>query len=262
MGEGADAMAWQWEKMQKKQWDPASFLGSPSHGSANSRETAVIIINTSIARADVFEAIWANASLRMCADGGANRLFDAFVNHESHIPDLIKGDLDSLRDDVREFYEGRAVPIIVDKDQYATDLGKCIESVKEIEQSKGKQYQVIIFGGLSGRFDQTAHTIHALYKLRKARDWSWIVSEESLTCLLDTGFHELIQPRIYLGPTCGILPIGVDRARVTTTGLEWDLTNAETSFDGMLSTSNHLVKELITVQTDRPVLWTAELRTA
>ena len=50
------------EKMQKKQWDPASFLGSPSHGSANSRETAVIIINTSIARADVFEAIWANGA--------------------------------------------------------------------------------------------------------------------------------------------------------------------------------------------------------
>ena len=42
-----------------------------------------------------------------------------------------------------------------------------------------------MYGGLSGRLDQTAHTLHALYKLRKEREWAWIVSEESLTCVLD-----------------------------------------------------------------------------
>lgn len=36
----------------------------------------------------------------------------------------------------------------------------------------------------------------------------------------------------------------------------------ETSFDGLLSTSNHLVEETIVVETDKPVVWTAELRTA
>lgn len=30
-------------------------------------------------------------------------------------------------------------------------------------------------------------------------------------------------PRTLLGKTCGILPLGVDSAYVTTTGLEWDL---------------------------------------
>lgn len=47
------------------------------------------------------------------------------------------------------------------------------------------QFQLVIFGGLSGRFDQTAHTIHTLFTLRKAREWTWVVSEESLTCLLE-----------------------------------------------------------------------------
>lgn len=43
----------------------------------------------------------------------------------------------------------------------------------------------MIYGGLSGRFDQTIHTLHALYKLRKVREWAWIVSEDSLSCVLD-----------------------------------------------------------------------------
>ena len=48
-----------------------------------------------------------------------------------------------------------------------------------------RQYQLVIYGGLSGRLDQTAHTLHTLYKLRKERQWTWVVSEESLTCVLE-----------------------------------------------------------------------------
>ena len=127
------------------------------------------------------------------------------------------------------------------------------------------QHQLVVYGGLSGRLDQTAHTLHALYKLRREREWAWIVSEESLTCVLDAvsargasresstyklglrrpcmrvrqaytdephaslssassqGSHELYLPHALLGKTCGILPVGVDSAQVTTTGLEWNL---------------------------------------
>ena len=38
-----------------------------------------------------------------------------------HIPDLIKGDLDSLRDDVREFYEGRVGQTHFHSQQKMTD---------------------------------------------------------------------------------------------------------------------------------------------
>lgn len=56
--------------------------------------------------------------MRYCADGGANRLFDRFVKgkgksedfqggDEEWLPDLVLGDLDSLRPDVKEFYESK-----------------------------------------------------------------------------------------------------------------------------------------------------------
>lgn len=80
-----------------------------------------------------------------------------------------------------------------------------------------------------------------------------------------------------MGQTCGILPIGVDSARVKTRGLKWDFgecarivvgclcTHAhkewDTSIVGDLSTSNHLVPENPTVwiETDKSILWTAEI---
>lgn len=66
------------------------------------------------------------ASVRFCADGGANRLYDRFVkgkdraeegwdaeldaDEDSWLPDLVLGDLDSLRDDVRRYYEDKVRP--------------------------------------------------------------------------------------------------------------------------------------------------------
>ena len=72
------------------------------------------------------------ASIRYCADGGANRVYDVFGDDDAcvcrhaasqsvlggpdwhskdrFIPDLIKGDLDSLRDDVRQYYASKVRP--------------------------------------------------------------------------------------------------------------------------------------------------------
>jgi len=49
------------------------------------------------------------ASLKVCADGGANQLFEYAHRKENfqklnYIPDYIIGDFDSLNDDVRSFY--------------------------------------------------------------------------------------------------------------------------------------------------------------
>lgn len=89
------------------------------------------------------------------------------------------------------------------------------------------------------------------------------------------------------GKTCGILPVGVSEAHVTTKGLEWNLgpndcaslalrvffvphglTDAlpgikdmyPTSLSSAVSTSNHLIQEDIKIETDVPVVWTMEVR--
>jgi thiamine pyrophosphokinase len=68
---------------------------------------------------------------------------------------LIKGDLDSLRLDVQEFYTSKVhfpdsdtcktilhivqgVQLLKDEDQYSTDLMKCVDVIAEKEESEGQ----------------------------------------------------------------------------------------------------------------------------
>lgn len=100
--------------------------------------------------------------------------------------------------------------------------------------------------------------------------------------LLPQGEHRIHINHDMLGPTCGLLPLGVDSTILSTTGLRWNLStysrplsrfgvlthcgvfaaDTESSFDGLVSTSNHLVPEedIVWVKTSRPIWWTAELR--
>ncbi|KNC74682.1 hypothetical protein SARC_12778, partial [Sphaeroforma arctica JP610] len=71
----------------------------------NDAQIALVILNWPILSKGL-EKLWARASICVCADGGANRLYDSRPNdREKFIPTAIKGDLDSLRPEVRKFYE-------------------------------------------------------------------------------------------------------------------------------------------------------------
>lgn len=94
----------------------------------------------------VLGKLWGASSYRICADGGANRLYDETVStttsiqqegeerrrktdhcnnsndNNTFLPDLITGDLDSLRLDVRRYYETKGVSIIRVEDQNFHDL--------------------------------------------------------------------------------------------------------------------------------------------
>jgi thiamine pyrophosphokinase len=41
----------------------------------------LLILNQPIAHFDVFARLWSHTGYRVCADGGANRLFDMFVGN-------------------------------------------------------------------------------------------------------------------------------------------------------------------------------------
>lgn len=208
------------------------------------------------------------ASLRICADGAANRLYDTFqdrgfvqlkeLGDSEHLPhdqgmippDEIVGDLDSLSNAVRTYFASKGSRIVTRPSQYATDLQKSIKRVEEYRQM-GEDHQpddLVIYGGLSGRFDQTAHTLHVLWQVAEGvpnlqgvvdpvdesqsqvphkRKRTWVVNDNSLTWLLPPGKHILCLSRAVMGKTCGILPLGTGPAGggalVTTSGLEWDL---------------------------------------
>lgn len=60
--------------------------------------------------------------------------------------------------------------IIRDGDEYSTDLQKCIQHVEEMESGTNGQdswIPIVIYGGLSGRLDQTTAVLSLLHKLRQ-----------------------------------------------------------------------------------------------
>ncbi|KAK4689582.1 thiamine pyrophosphokinase, partial [Tremellales sp. Uapishka_1] len=219
------------EDSAAKYWDATDILS----GSPSDRSYAMVILNQPITRKDTFLRAWEASEVRLCADGGANRLYDLWTSdtRASYLPTLIKGDLDSIRPDVRQYYASKGVSVQQDQDEYSTDLMKCIAEIEIAERSKGKE----------------------------TRQYSFVLSEESLAWVLDEGSHIVEIDHETMGQTCGILPVGIDESFVKTEGLKWNL-DWKTSFDGEISTSNHLLpsEPLVRITTSKPVMWCIEVK--
>lgn len=104
-------------------------------------------------------------------------MYDVFKG-DIALPHEIRGDLDSLRDEVKDYYRSKGVEIVKSPSEYATDLQKCVLRVEEIEEEKSSkesegsvnEMEIVILGGLSGRLDQTMHTLHVLCQMTQSDD--------------------------------------------------------------------------------------------
>lgn len=174
--------------------------------------TALIVLNTPIPKpvSPLFQQLWESSQLRICADGGANRLYEATVSSSSSsddtttnnnkitfIPDIIRGDLDSLHDSVAKFYSSPPYNVSIEKDpcQDTNDLDKALQKVQErlllTSNSNSKNTatsttpRVIVYGGFGGRFDQEMASFQALFKWGPLFDYNiWLYSEETLAVLI------------------------------------------------------------------------------
>ena len=83
----------------------------------------LLMINSDTMDTAWAKRMWHHCEFKICADGGANRLYDGLVASgevDKYIPDMIKGDLDSLRADVKAFYSAAGTHIVYDLDQVVT----------------------------------------------------------------------------------------------------------------------------------------------
>ncbi|XP_023645463.1 thiamine pyrophosphokinase 1 isoform X1 [Capsella rubella] len=230
---------------------------------------ALVVLNQNLPR--FTPLLWEHATLRLCADGGANRIYDElplFFPHEDassirnrYKPDVIKGDMDSIRRDVLDFYVSLGTQVIDEShDQDTTDLDKCIlyirDSASNLESSR---FQILATGALGGRFDHEAGNLNVLYRYPDTR--IVLLSDDCLIQLLPKNhLHELHIQSSLEGPHCGLIPIGTPSAKTTTSGLKWDLSNTEMRFGGLISTSNLVKEEKITVESDSDLLWTISIK--
>ena len=194
--------------------------------------------------------------------------------------DAICGDLDSIRPDVRDYFAGIGVNILLDADQYSTDLTKCLRYIHEEGRTSTefrgegngpnagsqKEYlDIAIFGGLGGRADQAFSQLHHLYvsahkEPTVSKGDLYLITPESVVFLLEKGLNKIHTPlgTGFFKENVGIIPVAKPSV-ITTRGLEWDVTDWPTEFGIQISTSNHIKSGIVEVETTERVLFTLEL---
>ena len=180
---------------------------------------------------------------------------------------VIIGDLDSLTDQTRTYFESGSAKttVIHDPDQESTDFGK---AVMHIRKQNPTAVDIVAVGGLGGRVDQGISQLHHLYIFQRGDAYDmgrlFLVSEESISFLLKAGKHRITVREggeEVFGKHVGILPIK-ERSVISTKGLEWDVHDWETEFGGRISTSNHVLPEteVVELETTKDVIFTIALK--
>ena len=148
------------------------------------------------------------------------------------LPDLIAGDLDSLRDDVAAYYSCRDVPIegeAVDQDSH--DFEKCLRWLERRQQraagtsesggcvvaAPGHPFSVVAFGAFGGRLDQQMANLNMAYRY-SCFEHFYLLSDASLAFVLAPGRHVIDTNSDVEDGSCGLIPLGGRCDRVVTTG--------------------------------------------
>lgn len=77
------------------------------HDSTDYSKNFLILLNSPSLNISQIRECWNYCDTRICADGGANRLYDECAENQriEYTPNYIIGDLDSLRDEVATQYK-------------------------------------------------------------------------------------------------------------------------------------------------------------
>lgn len=250
---------------------PTQYLSAQQQDESNG-SAALIILHSPIDQYEYVRRLYQHASYRLCADGGANRLYNILTKQfpdltpiealRKALPNCVHGDLDSLDNNVRKLYEQLGVEISKDPDQYSTDLEK---AVKKVTTDRPDVRDVLVLGSLGGRVDHGVGLLSELYREHKYKHPDirfWLFSESSISVLLRPGTTVIRTPLKsgLITQNIGILPV-YGPAILTLHGMEWDVEDWPTEMGGQVSTSNHIVKDCVTVKTNNDVLLTIERAT-
>ncbi|KZZ87059.1 Thiamin pyrophosphokinase, eukaryotic [Moelleriella libera RCEF 2490] len=248
------------------EWHPAKLLQDED----SFQDFALLVLHQPLRNSAILRRLWKNAQLRVAADGAANRLhhLSSFQGKFANLQAIV-GDLDSLSPEVRDFYSSQPTPaqIVQDPDQESTDFGKAIDWIRRAQQPA--TLDIVALGGIGGRLDQGLSQLHHLYMYQSGSEYAhgriYLLSEASLTFLLKAGSHKIHVKEpgedAVFKKHVGIIPLQ-GPSRITTKGLEWDVSDWESKIGGNLSTSNHVLPDTkcVHVHTTKDVLFTIALR--
>ncbi|EFJ45041.1 hypothetical protein VOLCADRAFT_94775 [Volvox carteri f. nagariensis] len=180
----------------------------------------------------------------------------------AYLPDVVLGDLDSLRPDVRQYYVQHGVPFMdMSYDQDTNDLAKAISLIEErfirtdLDHSPDR-HQILVLGALGGRLDHTLANLNALHMFSHLNITLW--GDGNLARLVRPGKALITPDERFEGPTCGLIPIA-GPVTATSTGLKWNVASTQLRVGGLVSSSNMLTGTAVEISCDGPLLWSTEV---
>ncbi|CAD5206152.1 unnamed protein product [Bursaphelenchus okinawaensis] len=206
--------------------------------------------------------VWNGARERYCTDGAANSLVALCQTNVTKFPTVISGDFDSITQSTLQYFKDKA-DIKHTPDQDYTDLSKSLSLITTSPNYVNKEIKtVLILGGQSGRFDHTLSAINSILCFQRQTDCKtsiYSVDSTNLTTIVPSKFRITVDRKRITGK-CGIVPFCQAETRITTSGFKWNVNNEVMAFGGLISTSNELVEDVVTVDTSAPVILTIELK--
>ncbi|XP_076437066.1 thiamine pyrophosphokinase 1-like [Babylonia areolata] len=220
------------------------------------KNAALVVLNQPLEK-NLLKQLWGCSVFRAVTDGGIDRLMSCVeAEKDLYIPDVITGDFDSASKSALEYYAQKSVPKIHTPDQDETDFTKCLRiAIEKTRSLPVKEYLVV--GTFGGRLDQQFANFHTLFTAATLTDRPvYLISQGSLACLLPPGKTTIHADTGLEESWCGLIPIGCRCDHVTTSGLKWNLDDQPLGFGELISTSNAYSSQVVTVETDRPLIWT------
>jgi thiamine pyrophosphokinase len=219
---------------------------------------ALIILNNSIPIISngIIERIWKSAKIRVCADGGANRLFDY---NPDLIPNYLIGDFDSVKQDKLEYYHSKQSAIVQDSSVENADAEKCIEYIKLNVPTVTRCF---IYGFAGGVLDKELNCYHLMAKWFKKMPLV-LVDENDWATMLPAGDSEVEIDTRFDGPRCGLVPLFCEVQDISTEGLVWNLNHSKLKMGEFICTSNRFAFQgvgRVKVSSSGNILFTCQIK--
>ncbi|MEO8209189.1 MAG: thiamine diphosphokinase [bacterium] len=191
----------------------------------------ILFLNGTAPRLNIVKKLLKEKCYIIAADGGANYLKKIHV-----IPDLIIGDLDSIKKLTLQYFQKRKVKVNKIKEQETTDFEKCLMFCK-----KNKLKDIIVVGAISMRPDHTLNNFSVLKRHYKSLNVILISDEFEIFFI-----RKFIKFKYRINEIVSLLAIPKAN-KIYTKGLKYKLSNESLSFGVREGTLNKSISEDIII---------------
>lgn len=196
-------------------------------------KTACLVLNGQLEDYDYIREVmdYNTYELIIAVDGGANHLYRLGI-----MPNYILGDLDSIDDDIRSYYEASDVvfkKFPTKKDE--TDAELAVWMVEE-EGLLG----IDIYAALGGRIDHELANIQLLYYILDRGMYPRIISEREEIYILR---NEEMNLKGSIGDIVSIIPVKGDARGITLANMEYSVEELDLKYSVTRGISNVMLDE-------------------